>query len=406
MDSLERIMNTGSPKPDVCVGWALRTRRELAGIRQADLARSLHVARQRLSASETGDWSRGLDQASLARIDDYLSAEGTLSSLRQLLHRLRNPRNREPMLSERERIDVNHRVRHDLPVPRDKVLYVDTLELAMSGADLLGDQRAKRTLAAIVGELQHVSTTRNHYLLGALAIFGDAGFGQLNDLLHDKSNISPWRALDALPLVVRDPSAAERHLLTFLDINGPFADDIKRHRPTIDAIYDLSLPVQSVHLLHQLAEEEGCFPQARLGALVLSSAAPMSSSKVNRQKHVARKLCGFSPMLSATATYILRHADEGTPVTPMYRFGDSFESSLFARIAGVSVIRENPIAIRLICQLTFAVRERERRAAGLALQASGLSRIIARDVFHKLFSVAPADAKGLVATNCLSHLQE
>jgi hypothetical protein len=185
-----------------------------------------------------------------------------------------------------------------------------------------------------------------------------------------------------------------------------FGDDIKRHRPTIDAVYDLGLPIHAAHLLHRISEEDGCFPEARLGALLLSSVSLIKDSRSGRKHSSFPKSFDSSPMLSATADYILRHMHDGTAVTPMYRFGRNFESSLVALIKDMPVIRDDRMAVRLICQLTFTVRERGRRSAGLTFQASGLSQFIAREIFHKLFSLAPTDTKGMIARNCLSQLQD
>jgi DNA-binding XRE family transcriptional regulator len=63
---------------DERVGWALRTRRGRSGILQAQAARGIGVARQRLSAAESGDSTRGLGHLALRCLDDLVGAEGEL----------------------------------------------------------------------------------------------------------------------------------------------------------------------------------------------------------------------------------------------------------------------------------------------------------------------------------------
>ena len=129
---------------DERVGWALRTRRGRSAISQAQAARRIGVARQRLSAAESGDSTRGLGHLALRRLDDLLGAEGELLHLRNRLHRLRGPEARRDLLTIQERLDLNHALRDGEDVPRDQALYVGAFELVAAGAGGQTDRTASR----------------------------------------------------------------------------------------------------------------------------------------------------------------------------------------------------------------------------------------------------------------------
>lgn len=353
------------------LGWAMRTRRKRLAISQADAARRIGVARQRLSAAEAGDTARGLGRQPLRLLDDLLGADGDLLHLRDRLYRLRAPEARRDLLTADQRLDLNHALRNGEHVPTDQALYVDALELVTAGADGLTDRRARRTAHALVGELQTVSTLGNHFVLAGLQLLAEPAEPQLLDLAFDEANPSPWRALRAFSVLRTDDHPRQLRLLSLLDLRTDAGRNLKRHGAALSAFDDMRARLGSRAIeLRLLVEEPACYPESRTCGLLLAC-GPQGFA--DNHRGIARfldHLNGDIEMLAATAAAVRDAVAAERPVEMRVRLG-AIEQQLRAALAESGFPDDGPTTT-LVREFVGSPTERVRNAAAFCLRAAGL----------------------------------
>jgi transcriptional regulator with XRE-family HTH domain len=353
------------------VGWALRTRRGRSGVSQARAAREIDVARQRLSATESGDSARGLAHESLRRLDDLMGADGELLHLRNRLRRLRAPETRLDLLTAEERLDLNHAVRNGEDVPRDQALYVDAFELVAAGADTRTDRRARRTARALVDELQLVSTLANHFVLGGLQLLADSAEPMLLELAFDEGNPSPWRSLRAFSALRTDAHPRQLQLLRMLDLRTDAGQNLKRHGAALSAFDDMGTRIGSRAIeLRPLAEEPSCYPESRTCALLLACGPQGYGDDHRGIRRFLDHLRGDIEMLEGTASAVRCAVAAEAPVAMRVRLG-STEQRLWT-VLGDSGFPDDEVTTTIVREFIGSPTERVRNAAAFCLRAAGL----------------------------------
>jgi len=353
------------------VGWALRTRRGRSGISQAQAAREIGVARQRLSAEESGDSTRGLGHQALRRLDDLVGAEGELLHLRNRLHRLRVPEARRDLLTTQERLDLNHALRNGEDVPRDQALYVDAFELVAAGAGGQTDRRARRTAQALVDELQSVSTLANHFVLAGLQLLAEPAEPMLLELAFDESNPSPWRSLRAFSVLRTAAHPRQLQLLRMLDLRADAGQNLKRHGATLSAFDDMRTRIGSRAIeLRPLAEESACYPESRTCALLLACGPQGYADDHRGIGRFMAHLGGDIEMLEATASGVRGAMAAGLPVAMRVRLGGT-EQRLWTALAE-SGFPDDDVTTAIVREFVGSPTERVRNAAAFCLRAAGL----------------------------------
>lgn len=383
--------------PAARLGWAIRKRRQVNHLSQSELARQILVSRQRLSATEQGDAARGLGPAAIPKLDSALSASGTLTYLRSELRHLAHPSPQIEFLNEDERLTINHKLRHGLPVRAVEALYVDAFELRAIGGR---DQKVQRTLEALVDLTQSVSTVDNGLLSAALAMFSREAFPLLSERAMDLSNISPWRFLDVMSTLPGRGAEVERAASLILDTSHGLGDR-KRHRPAIDALIGLPRLSDKVSIeLREIARNPDCFSEPRTQALIVLGRREVDP---DRRRVLARSLASVTggPMVEAA----IRSLFDAPAGIGGIRLGPVVESRLGQRLEVDAWIGSDPVARSLVYELIRSPSERVRRAAALTLTASGLRDHVTNIFLDLIEEDASADVIEYVARNAIGLLR-